>query len=232
MGEFQDAVPKLKGVSNFRNWQTSLEHYLNYRNPGMWAVMTGAHVPETNNPLPTPGEEEVRLHISAEHDITPEDVTSSQIREWLQVNILQKNEEFATWHKLNAGCLFYLSASLAESIKACIRKFKVASEAYEEICSFWKLESSLAFPERYRKWVTCHYRQGGKARVFVHKWKKCLQEVQEVSPDLLPPAWQYGQFLQAIRSHPEAELLVTHHKPDLESPRILQDVISKFLSLG
>ncbi|KAF7718368.1 Uncharacterized protein PECH_001036 [Penicillium ucsense] len=228
--EVLDDITKLKGESNFGIWQKDLECYVQYQDPDLWLVMTGAILPPMSDYLKVPSEQEVRFNISAEEGTNLDEITSAQVSAWLRTNNIEKNKEFADWSKLNAGCFLFLLASLEDSIKIFIEEFDVASSAYDYICATWGQKNPQLFQQKYNKWVSCHYRQGGNAAGFVRKRKRLLHEAQRLNPNIIHASWQQAQFVYTISMHPGTESLVTRLQPNLNDAHILEDMIAEFQS--
>ncbi|KGO75831.1 hypothetical protein PITC_032770 [Penicillium italicum] len=235
------SVPKLKGQSNFRDWETALYLALGANNRYYTHMISNGIIP-----LPTPPyyadttPEAVRdmlvkegLPVSSGNDCVPT-ISSTQIRTRIQVNV-EANEllrkEYITkcinWQSCNSRACVQLRNTLGVEAKSLVSQKTDVREAFKKLKKTYASSSHQQAFVRYTKWVDLLFKNG-TASNFVRKFQEALCDLTATA-GALPPVVELCQFKMAIAENSRCHAFLQNLKVIEKDANLMDKVYVEFV---
>ncbi|KAJ9490407.1 hypothetical protein VN97_g2841 [Penicillium thymicola] len=238
--DFHDVVPKLKGQSNFRDWETALLIGLSANNEYYSRMLTiGIPIPSAPFYYNTPVDAVRAELLEAAKAVSGEDaddivITPSQVRtrtiELEEINA-QREKKYYTqrnnWKSCNSRTLLNLRKTLGIEATSLIAQITDAREVYQKLRKTYASSSHQQSYACFVKWVDLRYKNGS-APNFVRKFQEALREVTATS-GVPSQMLELCQFKRAIIENPRCVAFLQNLRINEEDPDWMNEVYIEFV---
>ena len=223
---------KLKGEAKFAMWSFDLKMAFEIIDKDYWPILTGELKPPPRGYREPPTQNAARETIAQDRNAAnavthaaavtaaaatgqdpPDppvwvmwwDIDNETTDHWIHTNYTEPNAKVRDWEKKSNTILLLIAHPCEKSLKICIAHgSKTAPEAWKFLTRLYGTPSPEMYAAKVEAWLNCRYRPNGRYRVFLHKWNRALNEVQDVfGPDnKLPQVFIDAVFLAATRDYP------------------------------
>ncbi|KAJ5922148.1 hypothetical protein N7516_009851 [Penicillium verrucosum] len=237
---FHNVVPKLKGQSNFRDWETGLLLGLSANNEYYARMLThGIPIPSAPFYYNTSVDAVRAELLEAAKAVSGEDtddivITSSQVHtrtiELEEINA-QRKEKYDSqrnnWRTCNSRTLLNLRKTLGIEAISLIAQITDAREVYQKLRKTYASPSHQQSYDCYAKWVDLRYKNGSASN-FVRKFQEALREVTATSgaPSQM---LELCQFKRAIFENPRCAAFLQNLRVNEEDPDWMDEVYFEFI---
>ncbi|KAJ5943895.1 hypothetical protein N7516_004063 [Penicillium verrucosum] len=235
------SVPKLKGQSNFRDWEAALYLALTVNNSYY------THMISTGIPMPTPPayadttSKSVRQGLVKEArdaagdetvDIT---ITSAEVRARVK-GLVELNEALRKkhnakcnkWRSCNNRACIQLRMTLGPQAMSLVSQITDVHEAFKKLRKTYAASSHQQSYARYTKWVDLRFKNG-TATNFVRKFQEALRDLNETAGVVVPPVIVLCQFKKAVTENARCHAFLRNLKVNEKDDALMDNVYIEFV---
>ncbi|KAJ5033958.1 hypothetical protein NUH16_005376 [Penicillium rubens] len=233
-------VPKLKGESNFAQWQHRLYMALKVNNKIYIEIIEGIAQKPPSPELFDKSVEVVRelaLHRAASSSSDPNvTISDALVRELVKEQKL-KNKEILEKHRVllyewdlaNTRCCNLIFSTLDTIPASHIQNVENARETFELLRAE---HGSPSWQGNFKRFevldnIQYRYKNNNNPQEFVRRFKEALFELQQ-RDTAMPANMVLNFFVKAVRGNPRCQVFIQNLAPDLKDPNFMVDVYHKF----
>ncbi|CAI7581589.1 unnamed protein product [Penicillium palitans] len=237
--DFSATVPKLKGQSNYRDWETALCLALGGSNPYYTHMVTNGIPTQTPPSYADTSPEAVRQMLIEEAQTTTEvdttniTITRTQVRARAE-ELVETNEElckeyhtkWGKWQACNSRAYIYLRKTLTIEASSLLFQITDVHEAFKKLRERY---TAFSFPQmyaRYTKWVDLRFKNG-TASDFVRRFRKALRDLTAFGGSVTPLI-ELCQFKRVIAENARCHAFLQHLRVDENDPDFMDEVYLEF----
>ncbi|OQD71651.1 hypothetical protein PENPOL_c001G07566 [Penicillium polonicum] len=240
--DFSDRIPKLKGQSNYRDWETALCLALSANNQYY------THMVTDGIPIPTPpsyadtSPEAVREMLIEEAQTTPKfestNITVTPIKVRTRARELaETNEELCkeyhrkwdNWQSCNSRAFIQLRKTLTIEAASLVSEITDVHEAFTKLQEKYATFSFQHMYARYTKWVDLRF-ENGTASDFVRSFQKALRDLTALGGSVTPLI-ELCQFKKAVAENARCHVFLQDLEVNENDPDFMDEVYFEFQSL-
>ncbi|KAJ5508411.1 hypothetical protein N7527_010554 [Penicillium freii] len=223
--DFSDSVPKLKGQSNYEDWETAFGLALSATN------RCYTHMVTNGIPIPTPPSyadtsPEAKTNIT----VTPIKVRT-RARELAETNeelCKEHHRKWDNWQSCNSRAFIQLPKTLTIEAASLVSQITDVHEAFKKLREKYAAFSSQYMYARYTKWVDLRFKNG-TASDFVRRFQEALRDLTAFGGSVTPLI-ELCQFKKAIAENARCYAFLQDLEVNEDDPDLMDEVYFEFQS--
>ncbi|KAG0156254.1 hypothetical protein PDIDSM_3431 [Penicillium digitatum] len=238
--DISSAVPKLKGQSNFRDWETALYIALAANNRYYTYMISNGipKIPEYQDSSP----EAVRnLLIEEAQDLAGDHTTTvvisvaeirDRVKQVIESNIVLRKEynlKCTNWDLCNSRANLLLRGTLSPEPFSHIAQNTDVRDSFKKLRATYAVTSHQHSFARYTKWTDLRFKNG-TASEFVRKFQETLRDLTSIDGKI-NSVYVLCQFKKAINENPKCYAFLQNLRVDEKDVNLMDQVYAEFLEV-
>ncbi|KAG0156280.1 hypothetical protein PDIDSM_3457 [Penicillium digitatum] len=218
--DISSAVPKLKGQSNFRDWETALYIALAANNRYYtYMISNGIPIPK----IPSDHTTTVVISVAEIRD---------RVKQVIESNIVLRKEynlKCTNWDLCNSRANLLLRGTLSPEPFSHIAQNTDVRDSFKKLRATYAVTSHQHSFARYTKWTDLRFKNG-TASEFVRKFQETLRDLTSIDGKI-NSVYVLCQFKKAINENPKCYAFLQNLRVDEKDVNLMDQVYAEFLEV-
>ncbi|QQK44266.1 hypothetical protein Pdw03_8167 [Penicillium digitatum] len=240
--DISSAVPKLKGQSNFRDWETALYIALAANNRYYtYMISNGIPIPKIPEYQDSSPEAVRNLLIEEAQDLAGDHTTTvvisvaeirDRVKQVIESNIVLRKEynlKCTNWDLCNSRANLLLRGTLSPEPFSHIAQNTDVRDSFKKLRATYAVTSHQHSFARYTKWTDLRFKNG-TASEFVRKFQETLRDLTSIDGKI-NSVYVLCQFKKAINENPKCYAFLQNLRVDEKDVNLMDQVYAEFLEV-
>ncbi|QQK46720.1 hypothetical protein Pdw03_1618 [Penicillium digitatum] len=241
--DISSAVPKLKGQSNFRDWETALYIALAANNRYYtYMISNGIPIPKIPEYQDSSPEAVRNLLIEEAQDLAGDHTTTvvisvaeirDRVKQVIESNIVLRKEynlKCTNWDLCNSRANLLLRGTLSPEPFSHIAQNTDVRDSFKKLRATYAVTSHQHSFARYTKWTDLRFKNG-TASEFVRKFQETLRDLTSIDGKI-NSVYVLCQFKKAINENPKCYAFLQNLRVDEKDVNLMDQVYAEFLEVN